>query len=159
MNGYVHQLNCSPGGVPKTPVPDAELTPTGLIGDRQAKPLIHGGPERALSLYSFELIEELRREGHPIYPGSVGENVTVAGLDWSRLAPGSRLAIGEEVVVEISSYANPCPSIRESFTGGEFKRISQKLRPGVSRLYARVVRTGRIAAGQEIRVLEMGDGG
>jgi MOSC domain-containing protein YiiM len=156
MKGYVYQLNCSPGGVPKLPVAEALLTPAGLSGDVQAKPLIHGGPDRALSLYSLELIESLRAEGHPISPGTAGENVTVAGLDWSRLAPGSRLAIGEEVVVEITKYANPCPTIRGSFNGGEFKRISQKLRPGESRLYARVVRAGRVAAGQTIRVLDEG---
>ncbi|HEX8161746.1 MAG TPA: MOSC domain-containing protein [Pyrinomonadaceae bacterium] len=154
MTGHVYQINCSPGGVPKLPVAEAVLTPAGLVGDVQAKPFIHGGPERALSLYSLELIERLRAEGHPISPGSAGENVTVAGLDWSRLAPGARLAIGEEVVVEITKYANPCPTIRGSFRGGAFKRISQKLSPGESRLYARVVRAGRIAAGQTIRLLD-----
>jgi MOSC domain-containing protein YiiM len=154
MTGYVHQINCSRGGVPKLPVAEAELTRAGLVGDVQAKRLIHGGPERALSLYSLELIENLRAEGHPISPGAAGENVTVAGLDWSRLAPGSRLAIGDEVVVEITKYANPCPTIRGAFAGGAFKRISQKLRPGESRLYARVVRAGRISAGQPIRLLD-----
>ncbi|MCA1816031.1 MAG: MOSC domain-containing protein [Acidobacteria bacterium] len=153
MSAYVYQLNLSRGGVPKLPVPEAELTATGLVGDKQAKPFIHGGAEKALSLYALELIERLRAEGHPITPGSAGENVTVAGLDWSRLAPGSRLTIGDQVVVEISRYANPCPTIRGSFAGGEFKRISQKLRPGESRLYARVLRAGRVAVGQEIRVV------
>jgi MOSC domain-containing protein YiiM len=154
VRGYVYQLNCSQGGVPKLPVREADLTRTGLVGDAQAKVLIHGGKERALSLYALELIEQLRAEGHPIYPGSAGENVTVAGLDWSRLAPGARLAIGERVVVEISSYDNPCPTIRGSFADGEYKRISQKLHPGDSRLYARVLRTGRIAVAQQVRVLE-----
>lgn len=154
MRGYVYQLNCSQGGVPKLPVREAELTPTGLVGDVQAKTAIHGGKERALSLYALELIETLRAEGHPIYPGSAGENVTVAGLDWTTLSPGARLAIGEQVIVEISGYANPCPTIRDSFAGGAYKRISQKLRPGVSRLYARVLRTGRISVGQQVRVLE-----
>ncbi|MDT7602210.1 MAG: hypothetical protein QOF61_207 [Acidobacteriota bacterium] len=158
MTGYVYQLNCSGGGVPKLPVPEAELTPTCIVGDRQAKPFIHGGTERALSLYSLELIEELRAEGHPISPGTAGENVTVAGLDWSKLSPGARLSIGDEVVIEISRYANPCPTIRGSFREGEFKRISQKLRPGVSRLYARVLRTGRISVGQHICVLEADKG-
>jgi MOSC domain-containing protein YiiM len=153
MTGYVYQLNCSRGGVPKLAVAEAELTPSGLVGDVQAKPLIHGGPDRALSLYSLELIESLRAEGHPISPGTAGENVTVAGLDWSRLAPGSRLRIGDEVIVEITKYANPCPTIRGSFDGGGFKRISQKLRPGDSRLYARVLRPGRVSVGQGVRVL------
>lgn len=158
MAAHVHQLNCSRGGVPKLPVAEARLTRKGLVGDRQAKPFIHGGPERALSLYSLELIERLRGEGHPIAPGSAGENLTVAGLDWSQLAPGTRLQIGDEVVVEITKYANPCPTITASFANGDFKRISQKLRPGESRLYARVLREGIIRAGQSVRVLGEGDG-
>jgi MOSC domain-containing protein YiiM len=153
MTGRIHQLNRSDGGVPKLPVEWAVLTETGLAGDRQRFTAFHGGPERALSLFSLELIERLRAEGHPISPGSTGENVTVSGLDWSKLAPGSRLALGDEVVVEVTSYAAPCGTIRPSFAGGKFKRISQKVNPGSSRLYARVLRAGRLAAGQEVRVL------
>jgi MOSC domain-containing protein YiiM len=156
---YIHQLNCSDGGVPKRAVTEAELTPTGLVGDRQAHPLIHGGPDRALCLYALEVIEALQAEGHPIYPGSVGENVTVAGLDWAQLAPGARLALGAEVVIEITKPANPCDSLVDSFSDGKFKRISQKLHPGQSRLYARVIKTGRLAQGQTVRVLPTdGDG-
>lgn len=154
MEGRIHQLNCSQGGVPKTAVPDALLTPTGLAGDRVAHPRFHGGPERALCLFSLELIRELQAEGHPIFPGSVGENVTVEGLEWGALSPGRRLALGDEVVVEISSYAKPCKSIAPYFAGGERARISQKVHPGGSRLYARVIRTGRLAVGQTVRLLD-----
>ena len=154
MEGYIFQLNCSDGGVPKRPVREAELTRTGLTCDRQAKPIIHGGPERALCLYPLEHITRLQDEGHPIFPGSIGENVTIVGLDWKELVPGSRLALGDEVVVEISSYAGPCPTIRESFVGGKFKRISQKTHPGESRLYARVLKTGRLKVGQTVRILD-----
>lgn len=153
MKGRLHQLNCSQGGVPKLPVAGAELTEAGLEGDRQKHTSFHGGPERALSLFSLEVIERLRAEGHPISPGSTGENVTVSGLDWPLLSPGTRLAIGERAVVQITSYANPCGSIRPSFAAGKFKRISQKINPGESRLYARVLRPGRLAAGDEVRVL------
>ncbi|HEX8178613.1 MAG TPA: MOSC domain-containing protein [Pyrinomonadaceae bacterium] len=158
MQGYVYQLNCSDGGVPKRAVAAAELTPTGLVGDRQAHPRFHGGPERALCLYALERIEALRAEGHPIYPGSVGENVTIAGLDWAQLAPGVRLALGDEVVIQITKPASPCNSIAGSFVGGEFKRIAQKLHPGEARLYARVLRTGRLAAGQTVRLLPNDNG-
>jgi MOSC domain-containing protein YiiM len=154
MEGRIHQLNCSQGGVPKTPVPDAVLTPTGLAGDRVAHTRFHGGPERALCLFSLELIRELQAEGHPVFPGSTGENVTVEGLDWRALAPGRRLALGDEAVVEISSYTTPCKTIAASFAGREFERVSQKLHPGESRLYARVIRTGRLAVGQTVRLLD-----
>lgn len=158
MPAHIHQLNCSDGGVPKRPVAEALLTPTGLVGDRQAHLTFHGGPERALCLYALERIEALRAEGHPIYPGSVGENVTIAGLDWAQLTSGTRLALGDEVVIEISKPATPCQTIAASFVNGEFKRIAQKLHPGEARLYARVIRTGRLAPGQPVRVLPAGNG-
>ena len=153
MEGRIFQLNRSGGGVPKLAVREAMLTPSGLEGDRQRDLRFHGGPERALCLYTLERILELQAEGHPIFPGSIGENVTVVGLDWGVVEPGARLALGDEVLVEISGYAGPCNNIRASFSGGDFKRISQKLRPGHSRLYARVIRTGRLAVGQTIRLL------
>jgi MOSC domain-containing protein YiiM len=150
---YIFQLNCSTGGVPKLAVGEALLTPTGLAGDRQAKRLIHGGPERALCLYAVELIRRLQAEGHPISPGSIGENLTIAGLDWPTLEPGTRLALGDEVLIEISSYTSPCKTIAASFNNGVFSRISHKLHPGWSRLYARVLRTGRIKAGQSVKIV------
>jgi len=153
MDGYIFQLNCSDGGVPKRAVREARLTPTGLACDKQAKRKIHGGPERALCLYALERITELQDKGHPIYPGSVGENVTIVGLDWKTLEPGSRLALGDEVIIEISTYTSPCQTIAASFINGEFKRISQKKHPGESRLYARVIQTGMLATGQTVRVL------
>ncbi|HLL77105.1 MAG TPA: MOSC domain-containing protein [Pyrinomonadaceae bacterium] len=151
--GRVSQMNLSDGGVPKLPVAEARVTKGGIVGDRQKHTVFHGGPERAVSLFSLEVIERLRAEGHPIEPGSTGENVTVAGLDWPLLAPGSRLALGDEVVLEITGFAAPCATIRASFAGGRFKRISQKVNPGESRLYARVLREGRITAGDHVRVL------
>jgi MOSC domain-containing protein YiiM len=151
--GRVFQINLSDGGVPKLPVAEARVTANGIAGDRQKHTVFHGGPERAVSLFSLEVIERLRAEGHPVGPGSTGENVTVAGVDWRLLAPGSRLALGDEVVLEITSYAAPCGSIRASFAGGRFKRISQKVNPGESRLYARVLREGRVRAGDAARVL------
>ena len=156
MEGRIFQLNCSDGGVPKRAVREAVLTERGLAGDRQAHPRFHGGPERALCLYALERILELQAEGHPIFPGSVGENVTVVGLDWSALAPGVRLALGDDVLIELSSYTVPCKTIAGSFAGGDFKRIAEKSYPGDSRLYARVLRTGLLAVGQKVRPLAGG---
>jgi MOSC domain-containing protein YiiM len=153
MSGRIFQLNVSDGGVPKRAVRAAYLTRTGLEGDRQRDRRYHGGPERALCLYSLEQILELQAEGHPIFPGSVGENLTLAGLDLRQLVPGARLAIGEEVLIEISSYTTPCRIIAESFVGGQFKRISQKVNPGDSRLYARVLQTGTLAVGHGVRII------
>lgn len=143
--GLVARINVNPaGGVPKLPVGAALVTTTGVAGDRQLDLKHHGGPDRAVSLFALERIEALAAEGHPIAPGTTGENLTVVGLDWSILAVGTRLAVGDDVVLEITGPAPPCTTIAGSFTGGAFTRISDKLHPGWSRLYARVLREGLV---------------
>ena len=153
MEGRIFQLNVSDGGVPKLAVREALLTPAGLEGDRQRDLRYHGGPERALCLFALESLLELQAEGHPIFPGSAGENLTVVGLEWAGLAPGARLALGREALVEVTSYTAPCKNIAASFREGDFKRISQKVHPGHSRLYARVLRSGRLAVGDAVTLL------
>lgn len=153
MDGRIFQLNRSRGGVPKLGVREAFLDANGLEGDKQRHLRFHGGPERALCLFPLELILELQAEGHPVFPGSVGENVTVVGLEWPRVEPGTRMSLGDEALVEITSYTSPCKTIAASFNGGDFKRISQKVRPGDSRLYARVLRPGRLAVGDSVKLL------
>jgi MOSC domain-containing protein YiiM len=153
MDGRIFQLNRSGGGAPKLGVREAFLSEAGLEGDRQRNLRLHGGPERALCLFPLELIIELQAEGHPVFPGSAGENVTTYGLEWSRIEPGSRLSLGDEALVEITSYTSPCKVIAASFAGGDYKRISQKARPGDSRLYARVLRPGRIGVGHAVKLI------
>lgn len=150
--GMIFQLNRSDGGVPKQALRCAEVTVDGLAGDQQRDQVHHGGPERALCLYSLELIQALQAEGHPIYPGSAGENVTLRGIDWSLMTPGKRLRLGEQVAIEITSYTSPCSTIAESFTGNAYRRISQKVNPGWSRVYARVLQGGVLEVGQQVEI-------
>jgi MOSC domain-containing protein YiiM len=152
--GTIHQINISPGGVPKLPVPEGAVTSEGIRGDWHNDTRDHGGPDRALCLFTLEEIQRLRAEGHPIFSGSTGENITLAGIPQAALVPGARLALGDEVVVEITRYTTPCKTITESFSDGDFTRISQKLHPGESRVYARVLREGTVRVGQPVRLLD-----
>ncbi|HSE92450.1 MAG TPA: MOSC domain-containing protein, partial [Methylomirabilota bacterium] len=77
--GRIVQVSVSPGGVPKRPVEAALVTALGVEGDAHRDTEHHGGPERAVCLYALEAIEALQHEGHPIVPGALGENLTVAG--------------------------------------------------------------------------------
>jgi MOSC domain-containing protein YiiM len=125
----------------------------GLLEDAQDDKKNHGGAERAVCVYSLERIQALQQEGHPIDVGTAGENVTVEGIDWDLVVPGVRIKLGDEVVLEVASFTSPCKTIKASFMDGEFVRISQKLHPGWSRVYARVLTEGEIHFGDHVEVI------
>lgn len=151
---YVHQISVSNGGLPKLPVPKARITTEGVEGDRHRNTLLHGGPDRAVCLFSLEVIKALQAEGHPIEPGSSGENLTVADLEWATLKPGDRLSIGKKVRLEIMSYTAPCRQNTCWFHDGNVARISQDHHPGWSRLYAKVVTEGLVRVGDLVTLEE-----
>ena len=151
--GTLASINVSGGGVPKGRVTGAQVSRLGLQNDAQNDTKGHGGPERAVCVYSLERILALQAEGHPIAIGTAGENVTLEGIDWDLVVPGARLRLGDDVILEIASFTNPCKTIRESFIEGGFVRISQKLHPGWSRVYARVLTEGEIRTGDPVEVI------
>lgn len=150
--GLLASINVSGGGVPKGRIAGANVSRLGLQNDAQNDTANHGGPERAVCVYSLERIYALQAEGHPIDVGTAGENVTVEGIDWDLVVPGARLRLGEEVLLEVASFTSPCKTIKDSFTDGRFARISQKLHPGWSRVYARVLSEGEIRRGESVEV-------
>ena len=153
MDGRVLQVNVSPGGVPKLPVERAWVGRFGVEGDRQQHDTVHGGPHRAVALLGIEAIERVQADGHPIEPGSVGENLTTVGIELASLPIGTRLAVGDELLLEISSPANPCNLIGGSFRGGKSGRISVLTHPADTRMYARTLVEGEVRPGDAIRVL------
>ncbi len=153
MKPTIVGLFISNGGVPKLPIQRGFVSANGIEGDRQRNLKYHGGIERALCLYSLETIEMLQAEGHPIAPGTTGENVLISGLDWSLAKPGARLQMGE-VVVEITSPTTPCKTIIASFKDGDFMRVHYKKAPHDSRVYVRVLEIGELRVGDEVSILD-----
>ncbi|HSJ27693.1 MAG TPA: MOSC domain-containing protein [Acidimicrobiia bacterium] len=154
MNGRIHQINLSEGGVPKRPVDSAVVNTRGVVGDLQTDTVHHGHPEQALCIWSLEVIEALQAEGHPIAPGYAGENITVAGLDWNRVLPGTTLLFGEAVVAPVTFPATPCSKNAAWFLQRDFRRMSHDRHPGWSRMYASVVTGGTIQVGDSVRLLQ-----
>lgn len=154
MIGWIHRINVSDGGVPKRPVEEAEIGLRGVVGDHQADRRHHGHPEQALCVWSLDVIEALRSEGHPIEPGFAGENITVAGLDWSRVVPGTTLLLGESVVAPVTFDATPCAKNAAWFLERDFRRMSHDLHPGWSRMYTSVTTGGLIRTGDQVRLLD-----
>ncbi len=146
-------VSVSRGGLPKLPVDVIRVGRTGIEGDGHRHRKIHGGPERAVCLYSLEVIRALVVEGHPIHPGSAGENVTVSGLSWDLVVPGATLALGDEVLLAVASYTAPCKTIAASFVDRRFRRIDQRKHPGWSRVYARVLREGAVRCQDRVALI------
>ncbi len=150
--GWLVSVNVSDGGVPKRPVAECHVARAGLAGDRQRDLRFHGGPDRAVCLYSRERIEALRAEGHTIAAGSAGENLTLAGVPWGEMTPGRRIRVGG-ALLELTKYAHPCVNLTPFFADGAFVRISEKVNPGWARLYARVLEEGTVRPGDPVDVL------
>jgi MOSC domain-containing protein YiiM len=153
QSGTVMQVNASGGGVPKLPIAGAvSIAWDGVATDAQNDRANHGRPWQAVCLWAKEVIDSLADEGHPIAPGSCGENLTVIGLDWSQVSPGLRMQVGT-ALLETTPYAIPCSKNAQWFLGGDFQRMTHDLYPGVSRIYARVLEPGVVRAGDSIDVL------
>ena len=152
MTGRLESINISPGGVPKTSVLEARVTEDGFEGDAQRDRFFHGGPDRAVVLFSLDVIRALQAEGHPIDIGTTGENLTVSGLVWADVLPGTELQIGE-VRLRITKYAAPCANVRPSFADSDVSRISEKRHAGWSRVCARVLTGGVVRVGDPVKEL------
>jgi MOSC domain-containing protein YiiM len=150
---HIFQINISKGGVPKLPIPQVKINTLGIEGDEHHNQAVHGGPMRALCIYSLERILALQKEGHPIYPGATGENLVITGLDWGEVTPGVILHLGNDVEVEITHYTEPCPKITNAFASGDIMRMGQRQHPGWSRVYARILQTGSLKVGDIVELL------
>ncbi|HKQ66748.1 MAG TPA: MOSC domain-containing protein [Methylomirabilota bacterium] len=154
MAARIVQVSVSRGGIPKRAVAAARVKVDGVEGDTHRNLELHGGPERAVCLFAMEAIVALQAEGHTIAPGAIGENVTVEGLDWSNVTPGTHLLVGQTVLLQVTRYTSPCRTIGPVFSDGQFIRVSQKHRPGWSRVYARVLVEGVIRPNDPVRLVD-----
>ncbi len=156
MQGVVLQVNLSRGGLPKQPVPEAFLTPTGFEGDVHAHPEVHGGPRKAVLIVTSEGIDELIALGYPLFAGALGENLTVRGLDRHGIVPGSRISAGE-AVLEVTKLRSPCASLDVYGPTIKAAVFTSRMTPedprwGLGGFYASVASTGWVRPGDAIRV-------
>jgi MOSC domain-containing protein YiiM len=136
-------------------VPVGEL---GLAGDSVCDTKHHGGPDQALYAYAREDSDWWAAElGRDIPLGLFGENLDTEGLDISRAPIGERWRIGDEVEVEVRSPRIPCITFQARMDLPQWiKRFSEAGRPGA---YLKVLRTGSIAAGDAVTVIDRPDHG
>ena len=157
----VLQINVSPGGVPKRPVPAGVVTPLGVAGDGHANPLVHGGPRQAILLITSEGIGELKEQGFPLYHGSLGENLTTRGLDRRSVRIGQRYRVGQ-VLLEITKLRSPCENLNPYGPGIQSAIYDQDVKAGnpasprwgLGGFYASVLQAGTIHTGDLIQLVD-----
>jgi len=126
----------------KLPRTEAQLVEDfGVQGDRHA-----GRPDRQISILDAETVAELAGRGMPISPGTLGENITVEGVQVMQLAEGARLRIGE-AELEITGDRPACRELRDVH--------ADALRALVGRTgkMARVVKGGTVRPGDPIELI------
>jgi len=77
---------------------------------------------RQVHLIHAELHDELNAQGFSVKAGDLGENVTTRGVDLLGLPTGTRLRLGDEVVVTVTGLRNPCSQI-DDFQRGMLKAV------------------------------------
>ncbi|WP_338833231.1 hypothetical protein MHLNE_21900 [Moorella humiferrea] len=77
----------------------------GLEGDA------HAGPwHRQVSLLALESIAKMQAKGLQVGPGDFAENLTTEGIDLLSLPVGTKLKIGDRVLVEVTQIGKECHS-------------------------------------------------
>lgn len=137
-------VNISNGGIPRKPVEEAFIDFDGLAGDHRAHEK-HRRLDRAVSLLDYEMLLEFADEGYSVWPGRMGENLTVVGLNVQQLSLGTHLKI-DNVILRLEQPRKPCyvldavdPRLKDAAVG----------RCGYM---ASVLQTGAVRPGAEIQI-------
>lgn len=141
------RLSISDGGMPKQSVPRAFVRATGVEGDRQRNLKYHGGPDRAVCLYSEELYAWLREQGIGVSAGDVGENFTTLGIDLLSLEAGDRLRVGD-CVIELTDIRVPCRNLNR------FHPDLMRAITGRSGWVAKVIEEAAVSPGDAVEVVK-----
>lgn len=146
--------NGKPGattGIYKLPVTGpVEVTSLGLQGDVIQSVKHHGGPDQAVYIYGqgdYDWWQQ--RLGRALEPGTFGENLTISELESAEFRIGDRLA-ASAVVLEVTAPRIPCATFAGRMGDRDWVvKFRDALRPG---LYCRVIQTGSLQAGEDIRL-------
>jgi MOSC domain-containing protein YiiM len=145
-------------GIDKRPVPGrVGVGELGLDGDVQVNRRYHGGEGQAVYAYAQEDADWWAAElGRDLPPGRFGENLRTTGLDLTDAVLGERWQVGT-ALLEVTACRIPCANF-ERFWGVP-QLVKRFTAHGASGAYLRVLQTGEVGAGDEVRVVERPDHG
>lgn len=131
-------------GERKTPVTEAGIDGEGIIGDAHADAATH----RQVSLLSVDSVEKMKKMGVDVGHGDFAENLTISGIDPYTLPPGTRLAVGDSVILEITQIGKDCHNKGCAI----FRQVGKCVMPSEG-VFSRVVRGGQIRIGDHLKII------
>ncbi len=146
--------SCYESAIRKQPVEAVNIHSLGAEGNDVGLKAHHGGVDKALffmSADSFSALNALLDENFS-YQGTAiyGENFVVSELNEDSVCVGDRFQIGT-CVVEVSQPRKPCERLSKNTENEETRDIVYQT--GLSGWYVRVIETGEIRQGDELKLL------
>lgn len=120
-----------------------------LAGDQQVDLVNHGGEHKAVYGFASDHYAFWKKTlGQPeFHYGKFGENLTIDGLDESRLCIGDQLQVSN-CVLEITQPRVPCFKLGLAFDREEMPRLF--VENAATGIYFRVIETGSVASGDQV---------
>lgn len=114
----------------------------GIIGDAHGDNTTH----RQISLLAIESIQKIRGLGVNVNPGDFAENITTEGINLLSLHIGSKLYLGDNVLLQITQIGkkchNPCAIGRQ---------VGTCVMP-TEGIFAQVLKGGKVKTGDKIEI-------
>lgn len=123
----------------------------GLEGDEQGNRAVHGGPDKAVLLYSAEHYPRWRDDGFDVPDGGFFENLTVAGIDETDVRLGDTWRLGT-ATVQATQPRRPCRTLDDRW--GRPRLAQEVQQTGRCGVYMRVLIEGEVEAGAEVVLLD-----
>lgn len=133
----------------------AWLGQEGLLGDAQADRRVHGGPDKAL--HQYPVAHYIRLAGafpdarDLLVPGSIGENLSVAGWDESNICIGDVFRLGD-ARIQVSQPRRPCWKIDHRYGVDGMARLIDDT--GITGWYFRVIEVGGVEPGCAFELID-----
>jgi MOSC domain-containing protein YiiM len=139
----------------KQPISHSTIARTnGLDGDGQADLEVHGGPDKAICVYSFDHYAYWQTVigVNPLPTGAFGENFTLSGIDENNVCIGDVWQVGDSLVVQISQPRQPCWKLARRW---QRKTLAHEVQDnGKTGWYFRVLKEGPVKAGMKLTLVE-----
>ncbi|WP_276351352.1 MOSC domain-containing protein [Cohnella caldifontis] len=139
-------------GIFKNPVADAVVVrPSGVSGDEVADLVNHGGPDKAVCVYSLVHYPHWERVlGRPLGYGAFGENFSVDGLMEEEVHIGDVFRVGT-AAVQISQPRIPCWKLAMKWGLDTLPELAAK--SGKTGFYLRVLEEGTVRTGDRLKLI------